>query len=611
MLKKIFLLLIGCLGLASGSLYAQDTESIRLAEEYLNKNETAKARAIFEKLAKKQENIPLIHNAYLDLLLSEQDYKEAISYLSRQVKQGNDADRYTLELALVYQESGELKRADALFEELLKEAAGEPYKTHRIAQLFASKRLFEKALEVYQRARQQQQNIEEGQYALQMANLYRVLGKKEAMLEEYLTYVNQNPRHLDYARNMLQNILNEPEDLTAFETFMLDKVQQDPDNLNYLDLLIWAQVQQKNFYGAFIQTRAKVKRYRLGPEELIEIGRLALDNADYQTAINIFEYTADNFKDDPRYFMIRRLLIKAREELVKNSYPVKRGELEKLVADYSQLVEEAGINSATLEALHSQALLYAFYLDEKDSAIHILNQLININRADPELIARSKLALGDIYLLKGEPWESTLLYSQVEKAHKESPIGYEAKLRNARLSYYKGDFELAEGHLDILKEATSREIANDAMALSLLLKDNTVFDSTDTALKRYAEAELFLFQHKKEAAYQQLEELLTDIPGHSLTDEILYLQANLLMETGHFEEAKGKLDQVIEGWSYDILGDDAWFLRAKLLEEYLKQPEEALKQYQELLQKFPGSRYVAEARKRFRTLRGDFKQPAQ
>lgn len=609
MLKRFCLLLLGCF--ACTCVYAQDTESIRLAEEYLNKNETGKARAIFEKLAKKQENIPLIHNAYLDLLLSEQDYKEAIGYLNRQIRQGNDQDRYKLELAIVYQQSNEQKQADALFNELLSEAAQQPYKTHRIAQLFSSKRLFEKALEAYQRARQLQKNTEEGQYALQMANLYRVLGQKEEMLEEYLNYVDQHPRHLDYARNMLQNILNEPEDLAAFESYMLDKVQADPDNLNYLDLLIWAQIQQKNFYGAFIQTRAKVKRYRMGPEELIEIGRLTLDNEDYQNAINIFEYTADNFKDDPRYFMIRRLLIKAREELVKNSYPVKRGELEKLVADYSQLVEEAGINSATLEALHSQALLYAFYLDEKDSAIHILQQLININRAHPELIARSKLALGDIYLLKGEPWESTLLYSQVEKAHKESPIGYEAKLRNARLSYYKGEFSLAEGHLDILKEATTREIANDAMALSLLLKDNTVFDSTDTALKRYAEAELLLFQHKKEAAYQQLEALLTDIPGHSLTDEILYLQAGLLMETGHFDQAKGKLDKIIEGWSYDILGDDAWFLRAKLLEEYLNQPEEALKQYQELLQRFPGSRYVAEARKRFRTLRGDFKQPAQ
>jgi hypothetical protein len=34
------------------------------------------------------------------------------------------------------------------------------------------------------------------------------------------------------------------------------------------------------------------------------------------------------------------------------------------------------------------------------------------------------------------------------------------------------DFELAQAHLDILKLATSREIANDAMELSLLITDN-------------------------------------------------------------------------------------------------------------------------------------------
>ena len=49
-------------------------------------------------------------------------------------------------------------------------------------------------------------------------------------------------------------------------------------------------------------------------------------------------------------------------------------------------------------------------------------------------------------------------YSQVEKAQKDAPLGYEAKLRNARLSYFNGDFKLAEAHLDIFwKEATSRE----------------------------------------------------------------------------------------------------------------------------------------------------------
>ena len=47
-----------------------------------------------------------------------------------------------------------------------------------------------------------------------------------------------------------------------------------------------------------------------------------------------------------------------------------------------------------------------------------------------------------------------------EKIQKENPVGYEAKLKNAKLSYYKGNFSLAQSHLDILKEATTRERGN-------------------------------------------------------------------------------------------------------------------------------------------------------
>jgi hypothetical protein len=72
-----------------------------------------------------------------------------------------------------------------------------------------------------------------------------------------------------------------------------------------------------------------------------------------------------------------------------------------------------------------------------------------------------------------------LLYSQVEKSNKEQPIGYEAKLRNAKLSYYKGDFELAQGPSGYSEDGHLPRIANDAMDLSLLIKDNMAMDTLE------------------------------------------------------------------------------------------------------------------------------------
>ena len=214
--------------------------------------------------------------------------------------------------------------------------------------------------------------------------------------------------------------------------------------------------------------------------------------------------------------------------------------------------------------------------------------------------------MGDIYLLIGQPWESTLLYSQVEKSSKETPIGYEAKLRNAKLSYYRGDFALAQSHLDILKMATTREIANDAMSLSLLIKDNTQLDTGDIAMKKFADIDLMIFQNQKFEAYDSLSILKEKFPDHPIVDEILYKQAKLKTEMGEFQQAIALLKEVVDNYGEDILGDDALFLIGNIYEDQLNEKEKAKEIYQSFLTKYPGSNNAAEARKRFRRLRGDF-----
>jgi len=214
--------------------------------------------------------------------------------------------------------------------------------------------------------------------------------------------------------------------------------------------------------------------------------------------------------------------------------------------------------------------------------------------------------LADIYLLDQQPWESILLYGQVERMFKDEPLGYTAKLKSAKLSYFKGEFDLAQSHLDILKLATSREIANDALDLSILIKNNTVFDTTNLVMQEYANIELMIFQNQKQEALVAMDSMLTKHNGHSICDEVLYLKAQTLRELGRFELALEPLQQIGELYDYDILADDALYLSGIILQEDLDREEEAMNIYSNLLIKFKGSIYVAEARNRFRELRGDF-----
>lgn len=299
------------------------------------------------------------------------------------------------------------------------------------------------------------------------------------------------------------------------------------------------------------------------------------------------------------------MAIVAREEQVKNILPIDKSNVKILVNEYKKLLVDIGTNQRTMEAMRSMGILYGFYLNEKDSAIAILQNAIEVGRTENSFVNKCKIDLGDIYLLKDENWESTLLYLQVEKSEKESVMGYEAKLRNARLNYYKGDFTAAKELLDILKLATTREIANDAEALSLLIQDNTGMDTTEDAMKEYANVELLLFQNKFEEAQIVLDELLKKYKQHSLADEILWLKAKTFFKMGNNQKTIDNLQIIVENYDQDILADDALFMLAEVYYGKIKDKTKAAELYQKLLNTYPASIHGADARKKIRQIRGD------
>ena len=582
---------------------AQNATQIQLANEYYVQGESEKALSIYKDLSNDSRNVPLIHSNYFDLLINSQEFKDAERYIKRNIKQFKGNVYYKIDYGILLQAMGQDDKANQQFESIIESVKRDQYRLRITAQYFVQKQLRNWALTAYLRGRKATNN--EAAFSLELANIYRLLNKKDLMVEEYLNYVNQNPSNINYVKNILQNLLVDDEDLVSLENILIDKVQKYPNEEIYSELLIWVNLQQKNFYGAFVQARAVDKRTRGDGSGILDIGMIALENRAYEDAIDIFSYVIKTHKNTINYSISRRMVIQAREGMVKNTFPINENEIRNLIGDYDNLVAELGVNANTVEAMRNKALLHAFYLDEKDSAILILNKIVSMPRINSRLKAKSKLDLGDIYILTGESWESTLLYSQVEKTHKEQPIGYQAKLKNAKLSYFKGEFELAKAHLDVLKEATTREISNDAMDLSLLIHDNTYLDSTDAIMQKYAYVELLLFQNKKLEALDSLNSMADNYPGHSLVDEINFLIAKIYRQTGEFEQAISFLEKIQEHNADDILGDDALFQIGLIYENDLKNPTKAQEVYQSFLTAYPGSVFVAEARKRFRVLRGD------
>ncbi|OEK02715.1 hypothetical protein BFP97_14800 [Roseivirga sp. 4D4] len=607
---KSCLTILACTIISSNYADAQTNDPVQIAKEYYNQGEFDKAKAEFKKLARNRRNIPRIHDTYFKLLLTIEEFGEAEKYLKGIIKDNASNFIYEVDLGVLYRTKNEDEKANALLEEVIKKVTDrasvgkKSNETRFLAQVFFERNFREKALDTYIKGRNALG--QEDLFALDLANVYRLMNKKQPMISEYLNFSKNQPQNLNYVKNSLQRYLQEPEDLDTLEMTLYEVIQKEAGNSTYNNLLVWTHLQQKNFSAALRQARALDRRLANNGDNIMNVGMISFRNSDYKTSKKAFGYIIEEFPESPSRRLASRYVLLSEEEVLKNSYPIDSAAIRDLITRYEVFISESRDVFSVMESQRRIALLQAFQLNEIEEAIETLTTMLEQQVGRHNVVAEAKMDLADIYLLNKEPWESILLYGQVERMFKDEPLGYTAKLKSAKLSYFKGDFELAQSNLDILKLATSREIANDALDLSILIKNNTVFDSTDVVMQEYANIELLLFQNQKTAALRAMDSMLVKYSYHSIVDELLYLQAQTERELGNFENALKSLNKINEAHYFEILGDDALFLTGVIHEDDLGDSESAMKIYSDLLTKFPGSIYVAEARTRFRELRGDF-----
>ncbi len=582
-------------------IFAQKSQNLALADEYYQQGEYEKAIQYYQKIAKKAPSASYIYANYLDAMLRLEKLKEAQKYLEKCLKDRPLAPQINIDYAKLFLQKREDKKANKHFEEYINSIKSNSHLARVAARVLAQEGFYQHAEKLYLQA---QKNTKEN-YDMDLGLLYLAMGKPKKMIKQFLILLEKRPNDAPYVQHLLQSRLSEDEEWDMIEPMLYEAIQKHPDNEIFSEMLVWYFLQRKNFIMAFRQAKALDKRNKSEGMKIMEIGMLAYNNEEWKSAITIFEHLTESYKGQRIYPQAKHFLMASKEEYIKHQFPVNKEEIKSLVSDYQELLSEIGWSPNTAKSARNMALLQAFYLNEKEIAINTLNKITKIRGVPHQLISQVKLDLGDIYVLKNEPWEATLLYSQVEKTEKETPLGYSAKLKNAKLSYFSGDFKLAKAHLDILKLATSRKIANDAMDLSILIQDNTGLDSSETAMKEYAAIDLLIFQQQYQDALSAYKKMLSHFDGHSLTDEIYWKEATILQKMGRFEEAAEKLKTVLKLNPSDIFGDDANFLLGKIYEENLKDTQKAEEYYKKQLIDYAGSVYVVEARKRIRRLRGE------
>src|SRR6185437_16108553 len=580
-------------------LFAQENE-LQLAKQFSTNGEQQKALDIYQKLYK-QDN-ETYYPVYVGSLLGLKKFDDAASITKKMIRKYPADRQYIIQLGTIYTQQGEIEKADALYDDLIKNLPPDQSAIALLAAEFYQSGNVDYSIKIFLQGRKLLHS--DALFSYELINLYRYKRDKAALTEEYLNFLPSNPTFINQAENTLSTMYEGAADYDILKQALLKKIQKDPQQTLYTELLTWQYLQQKEFGQALNQALALSRRQDDDGSAIYELCGTFVANQAYDTAIRGYEYLVNKGKDQQLYIPAKIELINTRNLRI-TSGKYANTDLLNLESDYIGLLKEFGKNSNTAFAMQKLANLQAFKLHKLHDAQTLLEETIKIPGVKPFLLANCKLDLGDILLLNDQPWDATLLYSQVEDDYPSTSVGQDARYRNAKLAYYTGDFNWAKRQLDVLKAATSQLIANDALNLSLLISDNISADTSGAALKMYARADLLIFAEEPEKALKTLDSIDRKYPGNSLTDDILMAKARLLIQQKEYAAAVPLLKEIANEHSFDLWADDAVFMLGDIYENHLSDKEQAKVYYQKIISDYAGSLWINEARKRFRILRGD------
>jgi tetratricopeptide (TPR) repeat protein len=598
----MFRLLIFILVTLPTLLLAQSKDE-QLAAQYFNNAEYDKAADIYEKLNAKNPESSYIYDNLLVSYFQLKQWEDAAKLVKKQQRKFPINSFYKVDEGYVLEKSGSNEKAIKYFSQLINQSDAEESKVIQLASAFQKRSYIDYAITCYQRGRKINGAMSL-KYSMELAQLYDQNGAQQLMMDEYINTLQINPHLQEEIQGYLQGKIVDAKSYEYLKTALIKRLKTYPDYEVFQAMLIWLYVQKRDFNNAFLQAKSLDKRYKEQGVRISELGILALQNESYDAAIQIFTYVISLGSDKPMYLNAQTYLLDARRQKIVNTQNYTQQDLIILEQAYLSFLNENGKSHFTIQSMRELAALYVYYLNRIEAGIILYNEILAMQRADAFFRSRCKLELGDIYVLKGDVWEAMLLYGQVDKDYKEDPLGQEAKYRNARLSYFLGEFEWAQAQLDVLKTATTQLISNNALELSLLIQDNSL-DSNTEPLKYFAQADLNFYQRKNDIALRYLDTINSLYPRHELDDDILFKRGEIYISNKQYSEAITNFELTLKEHGSGIWGDNALFMIAQLQEKYLGLPDKAKESYTRLLTEYPGSFFCTEARRRIRFLRGE------
>ncbi len=567
----------------------------QLALDYFEKGDFEKAVTMLESISNKQ---PANYYYFERLITCYQQLKQ-FEKAEKSIEYRNNKYRQPIlyvELGYNFQLQKNISKAEKQYNLALNEVQKEPNYAYQIGNSFEKKVLLDWALKVYDIAKKENSNLN---FDYQIALIEGQKGNVEGMTDKLLQFSFEKPDNTSLVQNYLSRFISEDANgtFTAYlKKALLIKTQKSPDNY-WNQFLSWLYVQQKEFGKAFIQERAIYKRNPESFYNIVALAQLAIGDKQNEDAAIILQFVLENTQDVGLQMQAHHFLMKMKIESGNST------EYEAIQNELNLLLKKYGISPYSLQLQILTAHFDAFYRKEPNEGIQLLNTALKLPLNDREE-AVVKMKLADIMVFDEKFNQAILYYAQVEENLKNDELAHEASMKMAKANYYKNDFDWTFQQVKVLKQSSSLLIANDAIALFLLISDNSQ-DSARTALTAYAKADLLLYQKKNDLALSGFLNILKKYKGDSIEDETLLKIGQIFEAKEQYLQALSYYKNIIENHKESVFLDEALFYSAEILCKKINDYQQAKPLYETIIFEHPDSIFYTEAQLQYRKLRGD------
>lgn len=596
----LFLTLVFALPLAAQNPQL-NAARLNQAQTYERVGQYDRAAELYQSLFDSDPRNGIYYQGLKRSLLSLRRYDELLAAINRRLTIINDLNT-RIDLGVVLYNQNQPAAARKYWDDLL--ASFPSTGTYAaVAAAMKETRALDEALQVYQNGRKR--FGQESLFAVELAELHLARLDYEAAATEYLRHLQADVRQLPFVQRRLIELVRESSEAAAqVEKAINARLSESANALELRRLLAAVLLENRHYAAALAEYQALEQRATAQAQAGTEI----FNFAEQARLAGAWEYAAQAFE---------MILTDNRKSPFTNPAALGLAECHEQLGQYRQaldalqsLITKLGENSRNpwvTRALWQQAEIYFTHLKDMPAAISTYRKIYE-SAADPNAKERLEaiFRLGDCHVALGDLEQAKKWYETARRFGTNRPLVEDKiKFSLSRLEFYRGNFRVAKNTLEGVAASPARSneqesMVNDALEL-LLLIDANLADSL-TALRRYARAEFLAVKGKLGAAIDTLHALVATNPNALIVPQAMYNIARWQIEAGQYPQAAAMLQTLLAQHGESIVADRALFRLAELHANQLNDYAQAQKLYEKLLESYPQSLYLEEARRRVRSL---------